>query len=64
MLLAVHARSRVRYARRHFTRRAAALDTTAIALHAATHALANIRRRPEARGHALALRAVITGPVG
>jgi N-acetylglucosaminyl-diphospho-decaprenol L-rhamnosyltransferase len=62
-LLAIHARSRVRYARRHFTAAAAALDTAAIALHAATHAVANFRRRPVARGHAHALRAVITGPV-
>jgi N-acetylglucosaminyl-diphospho-decaprenol L-rhamnosyltransferase len=61
-LLAIHARSRVRYARRHLTPAAAALDTAAIALNAATHAVVNIRR-PEARGHALALRAVITGPV-
>jgi N-acetylglucosaminyl-diphospho-decaprenol L-rhamnosyltransferase len=62
-LLAIHARSRVRYARRHFTPVAAALDTVAVALHAATHAVANIGRRPEARGHALALRAVFSGPV-
>jgi GT2 family glycosyltransferase len=62
-LLAVHARSRVHYARRHLSPAAAALDTAAVALHAATHAVANLRRRPVARGHALALRAVITGPV-
>ena len=63
-LLAVHARSRVRYARKHLRPVRAALDAAAVALGAATHAVANLWRLPVARGHARALRAVVTGREG
>ena len=58
-LLEVHAQSRLRYARKHLSRRAARLDTAAVALNAATHALASVHRLPVARGHARALRSVV-----
>jgi len=61
-LLAVHARSRVHYARKHLTRGAALVDRAAVALGAASHALANIGSPPLARGHARALRATLGHP--
>jgi GT2 family glycosyltransferase len=63
-LLAVHARSRVHYARKHLRPVRAALDAAAVALGAATHAVANLWRLPVARGHVRALRAVLTGREG
>ena len=58
-LLAIHARSRVRYARLHRGRVAATLEAAAVALSAVTHAAVALpRRRSVARGHAAALRAV------
>jgi N-acetylglucosaminyl-diphospho-decaprenol L-rhamnosyltransferase len=57
-LAAIHARSRVRYARRHYGRTAAGLERFALALSAVTHAaVAAPRRRAAARGHLAALRA-------
>ena len=59
-LVAIHARSRVRYARLHYGRGAAWLEAVAVALWALTHAVAAAPRRPAtARGHLAALRAVI-----
>ena len=58
-LLAVHARSRVRYARKHRGRAAALVETALIGLHALTHALANVGRGPQALGHMRALGAVV-----
>jgi len=63
-LQAIHARSRVRYARLHSGRALAALEIGAIALHELTHAVANVPRRPTLRGHARALRAVLTPSSG
>jgi GT2 family glycosyltransferase len=63
-LLAVHARSRVRYARKHLRPVRATLDAAAVALGAATHAVANLWRLPVARGHARALRAVLINREG
>jgi N-acetylglucosaminyl-diphospho-decaprenol L-rhamnosyltransferase len=63
-LLAVHARSRVRYARKHLRPARAALDAAAVALGAATHAIVNLGRLPVARGHARALGAVLTSREG
>ena len=58
-LLAIHARSRVRYARLHYRRPAALLEAAGVALSAITHAIvAWPGRRPTARGHVAALRAV------
>jgi GT2 family glycosyltransferase len=57
-LLAIHARSRVRYARLHYRRPAAALEAAAVVLSALTHAAVTLPRRPAtARGHLAALRA-------
>ena len=58
-LLAIHARSRVRYAGKHLTPRAGRADRPAAAPGAASHTVANIGRPPLARGHARALRATL-----
>ncbi len=59
-LLAIHARSRVRYASLHYGRAAARLEAAALALSAVTHAIVALpRRRGMARGHRLALRSVL-----
>jgi N-acetylglucosaminyl-diphospho-decaprenol L-rhamnosyltransferase len=60
-LLAVHALSRVHYARKHRGRAAAIVETALVGLHAFTHALVNVRRGPQALGHARALRAIADG---
>jgi N-acetylglucosaminyl-diphospho-decaprenol L-rhamnosyltransferase len=61
-LLAIHARSRVRYARLHYRRGTAWLEAVAVVLSALTHAAVAVPRRPAtARGHLAALRAVVTG---
>jgi GT2 family glycosyltransferase len=60
-LLAVLATSRVRYARIHRGRAAAALDRVGIALGAFTHALASSQGRAIRSGHARALRSALTG---
>jgi N-acetylglucosaminyl-diphospho-decaprenol L-rhamnosyltransferase len=59
-LQAVLAASRVRYARKHSSRGSAALETVVIALHELTHTLVNLPRASKARGHARALRAVVS----
>jgi N-acetylglucosaminyl-diphospho-decaprenol L-rhamnosyltransferase len=57
-LLAIHTRSRVRYARLHYRRPAARLEAVALVLSALTHAAVTLPRRPAtARGHLAALRA-------
>jgi N-acetylglucosaminyl-diphospho-decaprenol L-rhamnosyltransferase len=59
-LAAIHARSRIRYARLHSARPAAIAERGIVALWAVTHALVALpRRRAAARGYAAALRAVI-----
>jgi N-acetylglucosaminyl-diphospho-decaprenol L-rhamnosyltransferase len=58
-LEAVHASSRVRYARKHSRRSAALVEVIMIALHEFTHAVVNMPSWPKARGHARALRAVV-----
>jgi N-acetylglucosaminyl-diphospho-decaprenol L-rhamnosyltransferase len=60
-LLAVLADSRIRFARKHSSRRWAALQRAGIAVDAATHSLVGLRRPGYARGHAAAL-AVAAGP--
>jgi len=58
-LVAIHTRSRLRYARLHYRRPAAALEAAGIALGALTHAaVAAPRRRAEARGWLAALRVI------
>lgn len=57
-LLGVHARSRLRYARKHRRPLAARVEALAIALEAVTHAAANAYRPAVARGHVTALRAL------
>jgi GT2 family glycosyltransferase len=58
-LFAVLARSRARYARKHSGPIAARLAYAGIAAEALTHAIANLRRPANARGHAAALRAML-----
>jgi N-acetylglucosaminyl-diphospho-decaprenol L-rhamnosyltransferase len=58
-LQAIHAASRVRYARKHATRSVALAEVALIALHELTHAVVNLPRWPKARGHARAFRAII-----
>ncbi|MDA0168665.1 glycosyltransferase family 2 protein [Solirubrobacter taibaiensis] len=58
-LAAIHARSRARYARLHYTRPAAFAESCLLALSAVTHAVVTApRRRAAAKGHYAALRAV------
>ena len=56
-LLAVYARSRVRFARKHAGRGAASAEAAGVMLGHLTHALANARRPPARRGHLRALAA-------
>ena len=58
-LLAVLARSRIRYARKHGAPLSAALQRLGLAVDAITHVLVGLRRPGRARGHAAALRAVL-----
>ena len=62
-LVAIHARSRLRYARLHYGRGGAWLEAAAVCLWALTHAVVAAPRRPAtARGHLAALRAVVRQP--
>jgi N-acetylglucosaminyl-diphospho-decaprenol L-rhamnosyltransferase len=59
-LVAIHARSRLRYARLHYRPGGAWLEAAAVCLWALTHAVVAAPRRPAtARGHLAALRAVL-----
>jgi N-acetylglucosaminyl-diphospho-decaprenol L-rhamnosyltransferase len=57
-LLGIYARNRVRYARKHEGRTAAAIEAGGVALGHATHALASLTRPAHRRGHIAALRAL------
>lgn len=57
--LPIYARSRVLYARQHYRRPAVPLEVLGVVVGEATHALASIRRRGVARGHAAAIRAAL-----
>jgi GT2 family glycosyltransferase len=57
---AIAAISRVRYAGKHFRPGAARLEALGIALSETTHLLAAVTRPPSRRGHAAALRAVLS----
>lgn len=59
--LAVLARSRITYARRHYRPWAVPVAVAGIAAGAATHALAAVRRPALRRGHAAALRVALVG---
>ncbi len=61
-LLAVYARNRVRYARKHGSAVAAVLEGAGVALGHATHALTSIARPAALRGHLRALAAVFRTP--
>lgn len=63
-LLAVHARGRVRYARKHSGALAALAEAAGVALGHATHALANVRTPEARRGHLQALAAVARATIG
>jgi GT2 family glycosyltransferase len=58
-LLAVLARSRIRYARKHGAALSARLQQAGLAVDALTHVVVRLRRPGYARGHAAALRAVL-----
>lgn len=58
-LLAVYARNRVLYARKHARSPAVLLEAMGVALGHATHALASIARPPARRGHMRALAAAL-----
>jgi N-acetylglucosaminyl-diphospho-decaprenol L-rhamnosyltransferase len=60
-LLPILAESRALYAAKHAGRVVAALQVAGIVAHAATHAVATIRRPAYARGHLAALRHVVRG---
>lgn len=57
-LLGIYARNRVRYARKHEGRTAAAIEAAGVALGHATHAVASLTRPAHRRGHLAALRAL------
>jgi len=57
--LAIYARSRVRYARRHYRRSVVPLEAAGVALGALSHIVAAARRPALRRGHTAALRAVL-----
>jgi N-acetylglucosaminyl-diphospho-decaprenol L-rhamnosyltransferase len=59
-MLAIYARSRVLYARKHYRRFAVPLEVAGVVVGEATHALTSIRRPALARGHAAALRAALS----
>jgi GT2 family glycosyltransferase len=63
-LLWVHARSRMRYARKHRSWPAARVEAVAILLEALSHALANVRRPAVARGHAKAALRLLSADPG
>jgi N-acetylglucosaminyl-diphospho-decaprenol L-rhamnosyltransferase len=63
-LLWIHARSRLRYGRKHRRPLAARIEALAILLEAATHALVNLYRPPVARGHVRAMRALLQAGAG
>lgn len=58
-LLAIHARGRVRYVRKHRSRSAALIEVAGVALGHATHAAVNVRRPEARRGHLRALAAAV-----
>jgi len=58
-LLAILADSRIRFARKHGSRPSAVFQRIGIAVDAATHSLAGLRRPGYARGHAAALAAAV-----
>lgn len=57
--LPIYARSRVLYARAHYRPVAVPLEVLGVVVGEATHAIASIRRRALARGHAAAIRAAL-----
>jgi GT2 family glycosyltransferase len=57
--LAIYARSRIRYARRHYRPIAVPLEAAGVAVGALSHFIAAARRPALRRGHAAALRAVL-----
>jgi N-acetylglucosaminyl-diphospho-decaprenol L-rhamnosyltransferase len=61
-LYPVLARSRALYARKHSGPISTALQRAGVAVEALTHAVANLRRPANARGHVAALRATLRGP--
>jgi GT2 family glycosyltransferase len=63
-MLPVLARSRIRYARLHASRAIALLETLGVALGAATHALACVRRPALRRGHLASLRIALRATAG
>jgi N-acetylglucosaminyl-diphospho-decaprenol L-rhamnosyltransferase len=63
-LLWVHARSRLRYGRKHRRRAAARVEALAIVLEAATHAVVNLYRPRVARGHVRVLRGFLQAGAG
>jgi N-acetylglucosaminyl-diphospho-decaprenol L-rhamnosyltransferase len=62
-LYAILAASRLRYARQHAGMISASLQAAGLAVGAATHVVANMRRPANRRGHAAALRALVA-PAG
>jgi N-acetylglucosaminyl-diphospho-decaprenol L-rhamnosyltransferase len=58
-LMVIHARGRVRYARKHAGTASAIAEAVGVALGHATHALANARRPAVRRGHLRALAAIV-----
>lgn len=58
-LVAVHAESRVRYARKHSPAWSARLDTGGVAFGLATHALTSVLRGNSPSGHLLALKSTL-----
>jgi N-acetylglucosaminyl-diphospho-decaprenol L-rhamnosyltransferase len=59
-MLAIYARSRVLYARKHYRRVAVPFEVAGVVLGEATHTLTSVRRPSIARGHAAALRAALS----
>jgi N-acetylglucosaminyl-diphospho-decaprenol L-rhamnosyltransferase len=55
----IYARSRIAYARKHYTAGAVPVERAGVALGEATHALAAVRRPSKRRGHLAAMRAVL-----
>jgi GT2 family glycosyltransferase len=63
-LLTVHARARIRYARKHSGPAAALAEAAGVMLGHATHALANVRRPAARRGHVRAFTAAAREAAG
>jgi len=59
----IYARSRILYARKHYRHGTVGLERAGVAVGEATHALVSLRNRDKARGHAAALRTVLS-PTG